>query len=80
MPRYYFDLQDGDGMHADLDGGDFRDLTVAEREAVRAIASMAVDTLRSKKQERLTITLRDESGPAIEVAAAFRIRRLRETP
>jgi hypothetical protein len=77
MAKYYFDVADGNGVELDDMGCEFHDLKGAEREAVR-IASLGREALRDKAKERLTITIRDENGPALEIAAALRIRSLRD--
>jgi hypothetical protein len=78
MAKYYFDVADGNGVELDDMGCEFHDLKGAEQEAVRTIASLGREALRDKAKERLTITIRDENGPALEIAAALRIRSLRE--
>jgi hypothetical protein len=78
MAKYYFDLWDGKGVELDDMGSEFHDVKGAEQEAVRTIASLGCEALRDKAKERLTITIRDENGPALEITAAFRIRALRE--
>jgi hypothetical protein len=38
MPRYFFDIRDGNELHRDEEGLDFPDLATAEREAAEAAA------------------------------------------
>lgn len=49
MPRYYFDLRDGDCLAPDEEGVDLPDLVAVQNEAARAIADLARDTIRTSR-------------------------------
>jgi hypothetical protein len=78
MARFYFDLSDEQSLDLDETGGEYNDLKDAEREAVRTVASLGLEALRDRAEERFILTIRDGSGPAIEIVAIFRSRPLRE--
>jgi hypothetical protein len=66
MPRYYFDVRDGDDMFVDDDGMDLPDMDTAIGEARRALADMVRDSLRSEGAESVSIAIRDGAeGPVI---------------
>lgn len=77
MARYYFDIHDEDGVETDSIGCEFAHLSMAEREAAKAVAEISWDALRAKKKGSIAIIVRDELGPALEVVSAFHVRSLR---
>jgi hypothetical protein len=77
MATYYFDVQGGGDTEPDRLGREFPNPKMAELEAVRAVVGIGSDALLEKKNQKLAIIVRDESGPVMEVAAAFRIKPLR---
>jgi uncharacterized protein DUF6894 len=46
MPRYYFDLRDGDDLAADEEGMVFATIDGAQSEAAHSLADMARDAVR----------------------------------
>ena len=80
MPRYYFDLRDTDGVFADEDGLDLRDMEHAQDEAARFLADMARIALGKAHDdpiERITIEVRDDDGPVMNMRFTFEIERMR---
>ena len=47
MPRYYFDLRDGDDLAVDEEGVELRDMELVQEEAARSLADMARDAVRT---------------------------------
>lgn len=80
MPRYYFDLRDGDYLAPDEEGVDLPDLVAVQNEAARAIADLARDTVRTSRSfgaaRGLVIEARDENGPVMRARFQFDIERL----
>lgn len=63
MPRYFFDLYDGDGLFADTQGTEFENDTLAHREASRTLTEITRDILPSDGAWRdLRIVVRSPEG------------------
>jgi hypothetical protein len=62
VPRFFFDLDDGDGLVMDNDGLDLPSLEVAKRKAVAVLPDIARDVLPDGDMRVLTANVRDESG------------------
>ena len=80
MPRYYFDLRDGDDLAADEEGMVFATIDGAQSEAAHSLADMARDAVRRHrggKSQFMAIEVRDDKGPVLEVRFAFEIDRHR---
>jgi hypothetical protein len=58
MPRYFFDIRDGDELIADEEGMDLPDLEAAFREAARSLA----DISQMGGSGQMAIVVRDGSG------------------
>lgn len=65
MPRYFFDVQDGEGAFVDETGIELPDMEAAIREARRALADMVRDTLREPMRDTLSIAIRGAEGPVM---------------
>ena len=66
MPRYYFDVRDGDGVFVDDVGVELSDMDTAIREARKAIADMVRDALREQSGDQISILVRDGAdGPVL---------------
>jgi cobalamin biosynthesis protein CbiD len=66
MPRYYFDVRDGDGTFVDDSGMELPDMQLAIREARRALADMVRDALRDYDEHSVSILIRDgANGPVL---------------
>ena len=59
MPRYFFDIEDGDGVFVDDVGLQFKDMDTAICEARKAIADMVRDALREAHGSQISILVRD---------------------
>jgi hypothetical protein len=63
VPRFFFDIDDGQKVISDLDGAEFPSVKAARREAAQALAEMAKDLLPNDGTERkMSIRVRDHSG------------------
>ncbi|MTV13020.1 MULTISPECIES: hypothetical protein [Bradyrhizobium] len=76
MPRYYFDLKDGNGIVVDEEGMDLRDLEAAQNEAALSLAGMARDAVATAhRAEQMEIGVRDDNGAVMLVRFSFEISR-----
>jgi hypothetical protein len=79
MPRYYFDLLDGDVLASDEEGLLLPNLQAAQAEAARSLADMArdaVENLTATPDKRdMAIEVRDAAGPVMQVKFTFEIER-----
>jgi hypothetical protein len=77
MPRYYFDMREGDEIAPDEEGMELRTLQAVQEEAARALADMARDAIRGRPVDgsghRMSIEVRDDNGPVLEVKFTFEI-------
>ncbi|HEY8577972.1 MAG TPA: hypothetical protein VIL88_16720 [Devosia sp.] len=66
MPRYYFDVRDGDGAFIDEVGVDLPNMDSAVKEARKALADMVRDALREEEGSEISILVRDGAdGPIL---------------
>ena len=79
MPRYYFDLRDGDDLAADEEGMVFATIDGAQSEAAHSLADMARDAVRGIAAAKSVHGNRSpgRQGPVLEVRFAFEIDRHR---
>ena len=66
MPRFYFNIRDGDALIEDPDGSDLRDLDVARTEALAAAREILANRLRANRildGQRIEIT--DAAGDVL---------------
>jgi hypothetical protein len=76
MPRYFFDIRDGDEVYFDEEGLDLPDLRAAEVEAAESLAHMARDKLPTKgDRHQMAIEVRTPDGPLFRAAFIFEIHR-----
>jgi hypothetical protein len=78
MPRYYFDFLDGGGFLVDDEGREFSDTHAVQVEAARSLTDMARDSLLESAVasiDRITIQVRDDAGPVMNVWFRFEIDR-----
>jgi hypothetical protein len=75
MTRYYFDLRDGDGLAIDEEGLEMSDLAAVQEEAARALADMVRDSVTSQNLDQIAVEVRDDDGPVLDAAFAWRLRR-----
>lgn len=68
MPRYYFDLQNGDGPTRDEHGVELASRDRVTKEVTRILLDIARDELLETSRTIVSITVRDEAGNAISIA------------
>jgi hypothetical protein len=81
MPRYYFDIREGDDLASDDEGLELPSIERVQEEAARSLADMARDAVRSPHNgadHRLAIEVRDDTGPLLQVKFTFQVDRLRD--
>lgn len=77
MPRYYFDIRDGESFIQDDDGIDLPDLHKAKEQASRALADMARDAIPRREVYEMAIEVRDEAKkPLLRTMFRFEVQRL----
>jgi hypothetical protein len=78
MPRFYFDVRDGEKITLDKEGMIFEGIEGARDEALRALAELAKDVSPGAVRRRLAIEVRDETKQSLFVVAAmFEVAQLR---
>ncbi|MFI0849091.1 DUF6894 family protein [Mesorhizobium sp. IMUNJ 23232] len=68
MPRFYFDVFDGDQITRDEIGIDFPDEDEAAKQAMAALSDIVHDGLPGGPQGEFWVKVRDESGAYIFAA------------
>jgi hypothetical protein len=74
MPRYYFDVQDGNSLVVDDEGTELLDIEDAQMEAAETLANMAGDlSMRDPNPagHPMSIEVRDQDGPLFSISFAF---------
>lgn len=68
MPRYFFDLQNGDGLVRDEEGAELDCLALARDVAIRSVRDVAASEIREGREISLSsfIAIRDAAGAEIE--------------
>lgn len=78
MPRYYFDIRDGESFIPDDEGLEFPSLEEARKHAAIALADMARDIMPNGTKHEIAIEVRDEAKePLLQTILRFEVRRLR---
>ena len=78
MPRFYFDVRDGESFIGDGEGLLFPDIESARDEATRALAEIALDVLPGAIVREIAIEVRDQAGEQLlRTALRFEIERFR---
>jgi hypothetical protein len=77
MPRFFFDVREGNSLTSDDEGLDFPDIEQAHREANRALADMAKEAIRDGQLSELAIEIRDNSAPLLRTTLRLEVHRLR---
>ena len=76
MHRYYFDLRDDRGLFVDHEGLHCRDLKAVQTEAARTLADMARDAVRTATDpppHMMSIEVRDDGGPVMQISFIIEI-------
>ena len=77
MPRFYFDVWDGDSFSCDDEGLQLESLKAAEDEAIRAMVQIGRDRLPRRLSPELCMRVRDAHGqPVLTVAVSMTVRRM----
>ena len=61
MPRFYFDVREGEKFFYDDEGSEFPSLDAAEQEAIETVASMGKDRLPRGDTREVSVEVRDEN-------------------
>lgn len=81
MPRYYFDLLEGDLLAVDEEGLELSSLRAVQAEAAKSLADMTRDAVHSfppaPGRQDMAIEVRDEIGPLMQVRFTFEVESLR---
>jgi uncharacterized protein DUF6894 len=81
MPRYFFDLREGDESVPDEEGLELSSIERVQEEAARSLADFARDAARRVTQDgkahQMTIEVRDDNGPLMQVRFTIDVSRLR---
>jgi hypothetical protein len=78
MPRFYFDVRDGDKFIGDDEGIECRDIDVAGDTAAAALGDMAKDVLPGPLIHEMAVEVRDSEGVSLlRAALRFELQRLR---
>jgi len=82
MPRFYFDLRDGDDLAVDEEGLELPDIGAVQAEAAISLADMARDAVHNAPLgpggHRMAIEVRDEIGPVMQVRFLFEVEPQRQ--
>jgi hypothetical protein len=68
MPRFYFDIRDGQNLVPDEEGLEFDGLEAAKASAIRALTEMIKDALPNGRSRDLAIVIRDRPDHALTTA------------
>ena len=80
MPRFYFDLDNGDGLVRDQEGIELGDATEARDVAVRSARDVAASEIREGRGVSLSSFIAIRDGAASEIARVTFAEALRITP
>ena len=71
MPRYYFDIRDGEALFPDEEGMELDDQRAAEIEAAQSLADMAKDLSPLDEPHHMAIEVRTGVGRIFQAAFIF---------
>jgi hypothetical protein len=81
MPRFYFDVREGQLFVEDRDGLEFPDLDTVEQEAIQAAASIGKERLPRGDTRDVTVEVRNERRQRVlTVKASLEIDRVHPEP
>jgi hypothetical protein len=79
MPRYYFDLRDGDVVTPDEVGLELSSFHAAQEEAARSLADLAREALRTHHIDGagglIAVEVRDDEGPVLQARFSVSVDR-----
>ena len=75
MPRYYFDVRDGDEVAPDEEGLELSSIEAVREEAALSLADMARDAVRKNHDgaRLMAVEVRDDNGPVLQAKFTFGI-------
>ena len=65
MPRYYFDVYDGERSLVDEDGMELEDVDASKVEVRQVLADFARDVVRKGSHQSFAVNVRDEAGQIV---------------
>lgn len=65
MPRYYFDVRDGQGFHRDEFGDEFGSFDAARHQAQSLLPHIAREEMPDSDQHCITCEVRDDTGRVV---------------
>ena len=68
MPRYFFDINDGQTLTPDETGLELDDAEAVRREAIKALPEIAQDVLPEDDRREVVVTAKDNAGRRILTA------------
>ena len=78
MPRFFFDVRDGELFIEDEEGLELSGLEEAREHAALALADMAKDVLPNGMKHEMAIEVRDDAKePLLQTILRFEVKRLR---
>jgi hypothetical protein len=80
MTKYFFDFQTGDILSLDDQGAELPGVEAAHSEALNALADAIQDVvLQGLSDQRFAVSVRDERGQVLEIAAVINSKVLRRS-
>jgi hypothetical protein len=77
MPRYFFDVRDGEKITRDDDGLELASLDTAQNEAVKALPEIAKDQLPDGSRREFEIIVKNDAGrPVLRAVLSLMVERL----
>ena len=65
MPRYFFDVRDGQGFHRDAVGDEFDSFDDARQQCQALLPDIARDELPDSEHHEISCDMRDETGRVV---------------
>jgi hypothetical protein len=78
MPRYYFDVDDGENQNLDIDGIELLDENTARAEAISDLYALAREMLPKAGRRQIALSVRNEGGTVVlEETLSVTVERLK---
>jgi hypothetical protein len=78
MPRYYFDVNDGENQNLDIDGIELSDENAARAEAISDLYALAREMLPKAGRRQIALSVRNEGGTVVlEETLSVTVERLK---
>ena len=65
MPRYFFDLDEGERLYRDGKGSDLTDVQAAREEAIAVLPDIVRAMVTGRDRKTLTSIIRDDAGNVV---------------